>query len=68
MACLWAGVEVMMLFRMSSKAFLGPPDAREGMGIFDMVVVWNQDVSSDTNLDSIADSKLCLRVLECKGD
>ena len=41
MACLWAGVEVMILFRMSSKAFLGPPVAGEGVGIFDMVVVWN---------------------------
>ena len=46
MACLWAGVEVMILFRMSSKAFLGPPVAGEGVGIFDMVVVWNQDASS----------------------
>jgi len=39
MASLWAGKEVIMLFRMSSKAFLGPPVAGEGVGIFDMVVV-----------------------------
>ena len=39
MASLWAGVEVIILFRMTSKAFLGPPAASDSMGIFDMVVV-----------------------------
>jgi len=46
LASLWAGVAVIIAFRMVVKASLGPPSASEGVGKFDMVVVWSQDAST----------------------
>ena len=43
LASLWAGVEVIIFFRRFAKASLGPLRAYGGVGMFDIVVVWNQD-------------------------